>query len=385
MVKYILHIIPGFGGGVASLVLNLAEEIINQNVIFDILTYEQPPIYFAERVSKYGGRIFVVNDKSRIAKLKKINVIFKENNQKYELIHMHQSGIQALSLSLLAKFNSISRTAIHSHITDKEGSSALKFKLRHYFEKIVNNSCSTHRLSCSKMASVYLYGQKPVVRHKIMHIPNAIIWENICRKYDKFEIGQYKKSLKIPENALVVGHLGYFGYQKNHEFMLDIIDEMKNQGICFVWLFAGVGTNQAKIIKIAQERHLEDNIRFLGRVNNVSLLYKAMDVMALPSHFEGLPTVVIEAQAAGVPSVISDKVTTEADMGLDITCYISIDNAKNWVKALVEMAQVIIPSEIERFSIMSSRKFVVEESAKLYRKFVEREIETYDLDEFDKL
>lgn len=385
MIKHVLHIIPGFGGGVASLVLNLAEEMVNQNIVFDILTYEEPSAFFSERVSRYGGRIFVVEDRSRIKKLKKINSILDENKHKYELIHMHQSGVQALSLSLLAKLNSISRTAIHSHITDKEGSNTLKFKLRYYFEKNLNNSCSTHRLSCSKMASEYLYGKKPVNNHKIMHIPNAIIWENVCCEYDKTEIMNYKEKLKIPEGALTVGHLGYFGYQKNHEFMLDIIEEMKHQGISFVWLFAGTGPNQDRIIRSAKERKLDENIRFLGRINNISLLYKTLDVMALPSHFEGLPTVEIEAQAAGVPSVISDKVTTEADMGLNITRYVSINNAKDWVIALKEMAKVTVPSDLERLNAMSSRKFVVKESAKIYKKFVEREIETYELNEFDKL
>lgn len=385
MLKRILHIIPGFGGGISSLVLNLAEEIVNQNIVFDVLTYEQPSAFFSERVLRYGGRIYVVEDKNRINKLKKINSIFRENNQKYELIHMHQSGVQALSLSFLANLNSISRTAIHSHITNKEGSNTLHFKIKHYFEKIINNSCSTHRLSCSKMASEYLYGKKTVKKHNIIHIPNAIIWENICRKYDKAEIIHYKERLKIPEGVLIVGHLGYFGYQKNHEFMLDIISEMKNKGISFVWLFAGVGPNQDKIISDAKERKLDDNIRFLGRVNNISLLYRIMDVMALPSHFEGLPTVEVEAQAAGVPSVISNRVTPEADMGLNLTRYVSINNVEDWVLALLEMSKVTVPSDSERFNAMSSRKFVVKESAKIYKKFVEGEIESYELNEFDKL
>lgn len=384
MLKYVLHVIPGFGGGVASLVLNLAEEIVSKNIIFDILTYEQPSDYFSERVSRYGGKIYVVEERSRIRKLKKINAILKENNA-YELIHMHQSGMQALSISLLAKLNSISRSAIHSHITDKKESNTLKFKIGHYFEKIINNVCATHRLSCSKMASKYLYGENAVKHHRILHIPNAIIWENVCRKYADTAIIQYKKKLDISDDMLVVGHLGYFGYQKNHEFMLDIIEEMKNQNISFVWLFAGIGPNQEIIIRKSKERNLADNIRFLGRVTNVSLVYRILDVMALPSHFEGLPTVEIEAQAAGVPSVISDKITVEADMGLNLTRYISINNAKDWVQALVEMAKVNIPDETKRYYEMCRRKFVVKESAKLYYKFVEREIETYELNEFEKL
>ena len=385
MNKYVLHIIPGFGGGIGSLVLNLAQEISNQGIIFDILTYDQPTDVFSKRVARYGGTIYVVDNKTRIEKLIKINKILKENKQKYELIHMHQSGLQALSLSLLAKHNFMSNIAIHSHITDKEGSNTLKFKIMHFFEKIVNNSCSTYRLSCSKMASEYFYGKGAVKKHKIMHIPNAIIWENVNHRYDSIEITNYKEGLKIPEDALIVGHIGYFGYQKNHEFMLDIIEEMKNQGIPFVWLFAGVGANQNKIKECVKNRNLEDCIRFLGRVNNISLLYRVLDVMALPSHFEGLPTVEIEAQAAGVPSVISNKVTMEADMGLNLTRYVSLNSAKDWVISLIEMAKVTVPNENERFIAMSKRKFIVEESAKLYKKFIEREIETYEFDEYDDL
>ena len=384
MVKYILHVIPGFGGGVASLVLNLAEEISKKDIIFDILTYEKPSELFLNRVQSYGGTVFVVDVQNRIGKLRAIDSILKNNKGKYQLLHMHQSGAQALSLSILAKINGISRTAIHSHITDKEGSEKIGFRIKMFFERIINNHCATHRLSCSKMASNYLYGEKETNDHKIMHIPNAILWDRICKKPINADISDFKNKYSIPDNVMLIGHVGYFGYQKNHKFMLDVIESMKKNGEKFIWLFAGEGVLKDEIELEVKKRNLGEYVRFLGRVNNVSLLYSIMDVMALPSFFEGLPTVAIEAQAAGVPSVISSLVTEEADMGLGLTEYVPL-NVEKWSLAIKKMAKVSIPSSQVRYLEMSKRKFIVSESAQLYKMFIEKKILTYNLGEYNEV
>ena len=385
MKRFVLHIIPGFGGGISSLVLNLAQEMAKRDVIFDIVTFEKPSFFFEDRVKRYGGSIFVLESKSKIKKLRLLNNLLKTNKRKYELCHMHQSGLRALFLSIVLRTNGIKRIAIHSHITSKENGSSFKNIIKMFFGRFINRIICTDKCSCSKMASDYMYGKGYYLKHNVFHIPNAIIWKNIVKNISSEEKETFFKMNDIKKGTFVIGHVGYFGYQKNHQFIIDIAEKLADAHFDFVCLLVGVGEYEEKIKEEVKKRNLSKYIRFLGRSNNVGLIYSVMNLMLLPSFFEGLPTVAIEAQAAGVPSFISDTVTPEADMGLGLTTYMSLSSVDDWVEKIKNFKNKRAPSKKIRFNIMSERKFLTGESWKVYLYFLDKKLERYNLDEYAKI
>lgn len=121
-----------------------------------------------------------------------------------------------------------------------------------------------------------------------------------------------RKQLKVQAKELLIGHVGRFAYQKNHEFLIEIMKKLREKKIDAKLLLVGEGPKFADIRQLSKNQKLEDRIIFYGISNNVCQLYQAMDIFVLPSHFEGLPIVGVEAQASGVKTIFSDEITKEA-------------------------------------------------------------------------
>ena len=213
-----------------------------------------------------------------------------------------------------------------------------------------------------------------------MHIPNSINATNYFEKISEDEIAKYREEFKIKDKQLIIGHIGFFGYQKNHPFMFKIARCLKERGVDFVWLFIGTGYNFDEYVNLAESMGLRDYVRFLGRRNDVCELYKIMNVSVLASFFEGLPTVTIETQAAGTATVISDSISDETDMGLNMIKRVSLDDdVDTWSDAILEMSKIKVPEAKERKQNIEKRAFTTLTAAKLYTKFLKKEIMTYNL------
>lgn len=197
----------------------------------------------------------------------------------------------------------IKRKIVHAHIADQQGSEKALFKIRKKINQILTVSSATDLASCSKLSSEFRFGKKYVDENRVMHIPNSINATNYFEKISEDEIAKYREEFKIKEGQLIIGHVGFFGYQKNHPFMFKIARRLKERGVDFVWLFIGTGYNFDEYVHLAEIMGLGDCVRFLGRRNDVCALYKIMNVSVLASFFEGLPTVTIETQAAGTATV----------------------------------------------------------------------------------
>lgn len=164
--------------------------------------------------------------------------------------------------------------------------------------------------------------------------------------------------------------------------MINLIAKMKEENLNFVWIFVGAGRDFEFIQNQAKEMGIIERCRFLGRRNDVNKLFQLMDVSILPSHYEGLPTVAIESQAAGTPIVVSTAVTEEIDMGMGLVTRVSLDESMDvWVEAIKRAAGMEIPTVEERIKQMDSLFFTASSAAKLYTAFIERKIKSYNLGE----
>ena len=274
----VLHIIPGFGGGISSHVRNIINGINKDEVTIDVAGFTPYPDEFIAEVNNKGGKTFTL-DNVRIHNLGKCIKQFREIviSGNYDAIHMHLADVQAVYFSILASTCGIKRKIVHAHIADQQGSEKALFKIRKKINQILTVSSATDLASCSKLSSEFRFGKKYVDENRVMHIPNSINATNYFEKITEDEIAKYREEFKIKEGQLIIGHVGFFGYQKNHPFMFKIARRLKERGVDFVWLFIGTGYNFDEYVHLAEIMGLGDCVRFLGRRNDVCALYKIMN------------------------------------------------------------------------------------------------------------
>lgn len=152
--------------------------------------------------------------------------------------------------------------------------------------------------------------------------------------------------------------------------MVDVIEELSKKDFDFLWLFIGDGALESDIEKLILDKGLIDYVLFLGRRNDAPSLYHIMDIFALPSLYEGLPTVAIEAQAAGTKTFMSDTITQESDLEMGLVHFLPIDDAKIWVESITQNREKIEVDTSIRKQQLQKKKFSNEISAQLYRDFL---------------
>ncbi|MEG0898030.1 MAG: glycosyltransferase [Ruthenibacterium sp.] len=347
----VLHLIPGFGGGISSLVVNLIRGSNDKIIKQDVCSFNECNETIRDEIERHGGHVYVLTRLSKnpiFGTANEFAKIIKENGP-YDLVHLHETDIVALFFAILCYSHGVKRVASHAHITQNAQSGHRLFDIGMYVKRFITRHCVTDLCSCSKMASRYIFGNKSVLAHKVMHIPNGVPENQYFERTPFNEIENLKQEFELPCGTLVIGHVGYFGYQKNHEFMINLIHEMRKRHISFVWLFVGEGAGFDDAVKQVHENGDDSVVRFVGRRTDVQKLYELFDVFVLPSHFEGLPTVAVEAQAKGCPAILADAISSECDFKLGMTKWLSLDQpADTWIQAIQEMSHCCVPSEAER-------------------------------------
>ena len=310
-------------GGVEAVVMNYYRHIDREKVQFDFIVDEDSTVIPKDEIESLGGRIFMVPPYQKLNKyISALIKLFKEN--KYKIVHSHINTLSVFPL-FAAKRAGVPVRIAHNHSTAAKGETKkniLKYMLRP-FAKVY----ATHYAACSKYAAEWLFGKKSMERGEITIFNNAIDLDKF--KYDKNVQNEVRKELGI-EDKFVIGHVGRFCYQKNQEFLIDVFEEVYKQNPNAVLMLIGDGSNRKKIEKKVGQQNLEDSVLFLGNRNDVNRLYQAMDVFVLPSRYEGLGMVAVEAQFCGVKTVISDRVPDDAKVldnivSLPLTCSI-----KDW-------------------------------------------------------
>ena len=182
----------------------------------------------------------------------------------------------------------------------------MKFMLRPFARLF-----ATHYFACSRLAGEWMYGRKMMDIGKVKIVNNAI-------DLKKYEFNPRKREILRKELGLndefVIGHVGRFMFQKNHEFLIDVFAEACKKKPHMVLLLIGDGPLRSAMEEKVRKLGLTDHVKFLGLRNDVQDLYNVMDIFVLPSHYEGLPVVGVEAQANGLPCLFSTKVTKETHL-----------------------------------------------------------------------
>jgi len=278
-------------------------------------------------VEAMGGKIYQLNqpfcpEKGRFFLHGALNAFFEAHS--YDVVHVHSGSGSMLGLiSYCAKKYGTPKVIVHSHTIDiRRGlkKRALQMVLGGILQKYANIYCA-----CSYEAARTKYSKKMLKQTHV--IKNGIAVDKFT--YNEEVRNKIRKELSIKEDTFVVGHVGRFSYEKNHEFLIDVFREFHKSNENSILLLLGEGEKQGKIKRKAEAYGLSEAVRFLGAVDNVNVYYQAMDCFVLPSTVEGLPIVSIEAQAAGLPCVVSEAVPPEAKI-TDLFTYASLGDIGAW-------------------------------------------------------
>lgn len=359
----VAHIIGKWlGGGVESVVMNYYRHIDRTKIQFDFICDEDSTNIPYEEIEKLGGRVILIPPYQKLFKYhNKLKKILKDGN--YKIVHSHINTLSIFSL-FAAKCAGVPVRIAHSHSTTnkKEKKKNLLKQALRPFSKVF----ATDYMCCSELAGRWLFGNKEYDNGNVYLLNNAIDLDKF--KYDEKIRSEKRKKLNISDDTLVIGHVGRFVEQKNHRFLIDIFNEIHKQNSNSILLLAGQGPLMEEIKSKVESLGLEKFVIFLGQRNDIDELYQAFDVFCLPSLYEGLPVVGVEAQATGLLCIFSDDMTKETKV-LDTTEFLSLkQSAEEWANDIVKKQSKYKRKDVK--NIIADNNFdIIFESKKLENKY----------------
>lgn len=344
------------GGGVEAVTINYYRNIDKNKVQLDFICDEDSTNIPYEEIERMGGKVIIIPSYSKPFKYHKaLKRVLKEGN--YKIIHSNINTLSVFSL-FAAKCAGVPVRIAHSHSTTnkKEKKKNLMKQVLRPFSKVF----ATDYMCCSELAGRWLFGNKEYDKGNVYLLNNAIDLDKF--KYNESLRKKKRKELGIKDDTLVIGHIGRFVAQKNHDFLIDIFNEIHKKNNNSILLLAGQGPLMEDIKNKVKELNLEDSVKFLGQRNDANELYQAFDVFLLPSLYEGLPVVGVEAQAAGLLCYLSDDMTKETKV-LDITKFMSLNNTpEEWAGNILDDVKKY--KRIDTSKEMTAKNFNIKEEAK---------------------
>ena len=315
-------------GGVESVVMNYYRNIDKKKLQFDFIVDEDSTYIPRDEIENMGGRVILVPPYQKIfSYIKKLKIVFKENE--YKIVHSHLNTLSIFPL-YAAKVSKVPVRIAHSHSTSNK--KEWKKNILKYILKPFSKVNATHYFCCSEHAGRWLFGNKVYDENKVTLINNAIDIEDFI--YDEQIRYKIRNKLNI-EDKLVICHIGRFVEQKNHEKLIDIFFEIHRKNENTVLLLIGEGPLLEKIKEKVSKLGLNKYVIFLGVRDDVKELMQGMDVFLFPSLYEGLGLVLIEAQAAGLPCITSTEVPTIVKI-TDLVEFIPLSSdSTTWCKVLL--------------------------------------------------
>lgn len=314
-------------GGMENYIMNLYRMIDRTKVQFDFLVHHAAIGLYEEEIERLGGRVYhftVLDDKNIFRYFSELSSFFCEHTE-YKIIHGHLSSLAVFYLGAAKRHNVPWRIA-HSHGT---GFLHTRKGMAKYLMFRTTKWNANVRLACSTEAGKYLYG-----KDSFEFVPNGIDIDRFT--FDEKKRMKMRKLLNLESNY-VIGHVGRFNLQKNHEYLLNIFQKVAKKIPNAKLLLLGDGELFSKVKNIAEQLGIKDKVVFAGVHKDVENYYQAMDVFVLPSLFEGLPVTGIEAQYSGLPCFFSNEITKEVKI-CDYVYFLEIGdkNINLWVDALVQ-------------------------------------------------
>lgn len=303
--------------GISKFVVNLALELNKNGKAVEVLSAGKADDNIKNQLEQNNIKVIEIIDRTKkpISYLLKLKNILVEDN--IGILHVNGNSTTMAIELLAARLAHVKIRIAHSHNTTTDHP-LLNKMLRPLFEKNV-----TGRLACNRAAGKWLFENK-----HFSVIPNGIYLNDY--KFNSDLRRELRAKLKISNDSIVIGNVGYFNYQKNQEFLIDLISKMNSK---YKLVLIGSGTNFTKDKLMVKEKDLADKVIFLGTVNNVNEYLNIFDVFVLPSRFEGQPFTLIESMANGLETIVSDRISKDTDLTNEVI-YLSLNSISSWMNTI---------------------------------------------------
>ncbi len=330
MKKIIAHVAGGLTtGGVEAVLYNYFSNMNLEEYELHYIAYDTPNPVEQEKFEKLGFKVHVVTKKkdNLIKSFREAYSVIKENH--INIIHSHMT-LMCFVTSFLGMLCGVKVRIAHSHLAQHP--TGIK-KVIYAFFKLFTRITSTHYYACGEEAGKYLFGKRNMKKGKVRIINNAIDTDK--NSYSEEIRKKKREQLQLGEKTCI-GNVGRFTEQKNQSFLIDVFREVHKQNENTILVLVGEGPLLDDVKKKVKEYDLLGAVLFLGARSDVNELYQAMDVFALPSLYEGLALVLVEAQCADLPILTSDTVTKEIEITNNMK-YLPLNDTQVWTKELLEL------------------------------------------------
>lgn len=356
----------GFNG-ITGVIMNYFENIEDSSVSMDFVVINDVDEGLKERIRikseklSSPSKIFKIHgrNKNPFGYIKTLTRILKEGQ--YDIIHIHGNSATMLTELIAAKKAKVKVRIVHSHNT------TCTHKIIHNLAKRRFHKSYTHRFACGEMAGKWLYDNRDftVINNGVDTL--KFKFNNDLRENVREELGLKDKK--------VIGHIGHFSYQKNHEYVLKLFSEVRKKDPAYELILLGDGKLKEDMIEYAHQLGITPWVNFVGRTHEVVKYMHVFDILILPSRFEGLPLTIVEAVSNALPCIISDKVSKEAIIG-EFVKSISLEDMNEWVQAILDMnINVREDNKLKSIALVEKKGYDIRKNTddliKMYKSFLE--------------
>lgn len=331
-VKRVLHVIGGMNrGGAETMAMNLYRAIDKTAVQFDFVVHSADENAYFNEITELGGNIYVFPkfNVKNIRSYMKWWDDFLSIHPEYKIVHSHIRSY-ALCIIRVCKRHKV-KVIVHSHSTSN--GSGIKAAVKKILQVPIRYQAD-YLAACSQIAGEWLFGRNATKKQNYILIKNAI---DTSRYNVSMEIrNQYINDLNV-EGKDIFGHVGRLSEPKNHEFLLDVFGKIREKNKNAVLLIVGSGEKEGEIKRKIDELQLNDSVIMIGSRSDIPELLSIMDVFIFPSLWEGLPVTVIEAQASGLPCLISDSITDEVNISSAVHRMKLCEGCQRWAEEAIEL------------------------------------------------
>ena len=355
MKEKILHVTGAMNvGGTETMLINLYRKI-NKKIEFHFISYSKSQAFYDGEIESLGGKVIRLNPPNEvgfITSIKDIKKVIKENGP-YDAVHTHMLFNCGIAM-IAAYLSGVKVRVSHAHTTSDDSSSFVRkiyINLMRFFIKVF----STDFLACSNSAGKYLFGNNIICNKKYKVLPNYIEYEKFINNSDKTS---FRKELGIKNDDIVICHIGRFITAKNHEFLIDMAKEMIQKNNKVKLVLVGDGDLKNHIWNKVKSIGIEKNVYFTGIRKDIPSILSSVDLFILPSIYEGLGLVLLEAQAAKVPCLVSEAIQPEVDLGVGLVKKLNLScGANKWADEANKIINKNKNSDIDIIKAVQEKKY----------------------------
>ena len=316
-------------GGAETFLMKVYRELDKTKYQIDFAVGTKEKGFYDEEIIALGGHIHHISPKSEglFKNFGEIKQLVEKNGYNY-VLRVSQHSLSALELYAAKRGGAKVRAfrSSNSSTTAGGGKDLILHKMCSFMPKIYANV----RIAPSTEAADFMFGRNCVKKGKAAILHNAV--DLSVFRYGGDDSSKIRQEFGL-EDKLVIGHIGRLNHQKNHKFLLDVFAKIKEKEDKAVLVLVGKGELENEIKAKVDDLGLSNSVIFTGVRSDIPALLSAMDVFVFPSFYEGMPNTVIEAQATGLPCIIADTITREADI-TGLVRYMSLDEtADEWANA----------------------------------------------------